>query len=255
MSNINILTFVIDAASATTTDNVKQLQQKLWVGATAAKQVPVCRFLDIIPASYKKKVANAATNGVNTLTFVGTANSTEYAFLVRQYNQATRNFFQKTYSFVTPSNGPVSATTIALQAKGLLDADPQFHGTVAAALGVLTITTEAGYEIVVYDNVTGDVTPAVTTAGVLSYGITPYYALTQYGLVAGTDFTGSTSGYTTYTFDYTVPLAPESTTSQSAVQTCVIFINTDSANAAALITAIDTIFAQAAFITQTVKVA
>jgi hypothetical protein len=255
MGNINTLTFVIDAASGTTTDNVKELNQFLYVGATLAKQVQVCRFLNIIPLTFKKKAPNAATQSVDTITFTGTANATEYSFSVRQYSDASRQYYTRTYAFVTPATGTISPTTIALQAKTLLDADPQYRATVVAALGVLTCTTEAGFETIKYATITGSIAMANTTPGVEPYGITPYYALTQWGLVAGVDFIGSTAGYTTYQFDYFLNYAPDVTVGTAAVQTCFIAINGDDADAAALVTAIDAIFAQAAFNTQTVKVA
>jgi len=256
MSNINILPFVIDAASSTTTDNIKLLNRSLYIGATAAKQVRIGgEFLTIVNGSFKKKVATAAVNGVDTLTFSGTANSVEYTFTITQYNRLLKTYYVKTIDFYSPATGTLTTTDIATIAKRLIQADPQLHVTVSQSTNVLTLTTTTGYELITYSTATTNVAKAQTTQGVLSYGLTPYYALNQYSLVSGTDFTGSTAGYTTYQFDYLQPFAPDLTTYTAAVQTCFIAINTDSANAAALITAADAIFAQAAFNANTVKIA
>jgi hypothetical protein len=242
MSLPRIQNFVIDSVSATTTDHFKVSLQQVWIGATAATQVPVCRYLDILPGSYKKTAAKATiTAGTGTITPVGTTNGITYGVRITQLNPVTQNYYIGTYVVTTPDTGSITATTISTQLRAAINADPNIH-VLAAGSSTVTLTAETPYatfdvEIV---NAGLGLTYAAGTPGVYTFGITPYYDLLRCGLTTS-DFTGSTAGYTKISFVANVP-ASDNTFSAAQPTTFNVFINTDDADAAALIAAIKDLF-------------
>jgi len=255
-SNVNKLNFVIEnPSSATTTLYLSAAADgvlSIGVSGTASK-VPVCNIAtSVIRGTYKKQIAVAQVLQVQTMTFVGTANSVNYQWRVIQMNPLNGQFYDKVYSITTPATGTVSATTIGLQAQAVMRADLQLQASVGVVAGAVTLTALTGYAVFTLRAIVlggGLTVAAASTAGVYPYGMTPYNDLYKQGCVSplATDnpgsFTGSTAGYTSYTFTFTSDSAQVNTQNQFPEKDLWIWINNDGANAAALITAADTLFA------------
>lgn len=244
----NRINFVIDDASATGSDNFKLDGQFIIIGATLATEVPVCRLLDVQPMSFKKTVAVAQTLQAQVITFTGTTNLITYALTITQLDPIAENFNSFPITITTPATGTISPTTIAEQFRDAINANPQIH-IAATGTTTLVLTAETGYatfSIKVVDAGLGTSVAAASPAGVYPFGLSPYYDLQRVGLTSS-DYTGSTSGYTKYTWvaDNLAGLTNYDTT-RKPVQVNV-FINTDDASAAALITTIDGIFASATY--------
>lgn len=262
---MRVLNFVIDAAVATTTNSFKQLAQLLYItngnASGAAKQVPACRFLDIVPNTVTKKVAVASqTNGTGTVTPLAGAslNGITYAILITQLNILTGTYYTNTYTVTTPVSGTITATTISAQLILAVNADPNIHVLASASGATMLLTAEAGYATfgVTIITIGEGLTYTAGTAGVYIFGVTPYTALLIAGLTTPTDFIGSTAGYTRYQWIANVPITPTDTMSTSQPVQFNVFVNQDNAagtQSTDLITAIDAIWAQAAFATGTVK--
>lgn len=255
---MRVLNFVIDAASATSTDNIALVNQILFVGSAATTLQPVARFLNIRPETVKKKVTVAQTLQKTTVTFTGTSNSQTYSLRIMSLDPVTQVLDVQTYTITTPATGTVSATTIANQFNAVIDADANAR---VAATGGATLVLDAvtGYAaFTVTAPLVGDGTATIAytgganVAGVYPFGLTPYYDLQRWGLVAG-DYTGSTAGYSRYRFVADQQAAEVNTLTAEQPAIVNIWINTDSANAAALITAADAIFALAVYNRESVE--
>lgn len=248
---MNILNYVIDAASGTTTDNVALLNQYIHIGATLTARTPVFRLLDArVPII--KKVTAAEVLQVQDVTAVGTTNGVTYSFTVTSWYSLLEQMVSITYTITTPTTGAVTATTIAAQLVATITANTNSHVTAANVAGVITLTAKTGYATFrVAINNQGDGTGTLTasapsTAGVIAFGKTPYVDLQRWGLTSS-QYAGSTAGYTAY-FIIAEQLYAETNdvTTQKPSQ-INIWINTDDADAAALVTAIDLLFNLAAY--------
>lgn len=256
---MRVLNFVIDAAAAASTDNIALVNQILYIGSAATTKQPVCRFLNIRPESVKKKITVAETLQITEVTVTGTSNSQTYSLMVRSLNPITQDYDIQTYTIQTPATGAVTATTIADQFDAMIDADTNAKVTSNNVAGLITLTAITGYAtFTVTAPLQGDGTVAVaytgggTAAGVYPFGLTPYYDLQRWGLVAG-DYTGSTAGYTRYQFVADQQAAEVNTLTAQQPALVNIWINTDDAQSGALVTAADAIFAQAVYNRETVE--
>lgn len=249
---MNILNYVIDAAAAASTDNVALINQYLHIGATLTTRTAVCRELDIrFPVI--KKVAAAEVLQVQDITAVGTSNGVTYSFNVNSYNPLTQSIVTIPVTITTPASGAVTATTIAVQIVAAITANPNSHVTAANVAGVVTLTAKTGYavfqlKVVNQGDGTGTltVTNPPTTAGVIAFGLTPYIDLQRWGLTSS-QYTGSTAGYSLYSFVADQLYAETNAVTTQHPSVVNIWINTDDAQAAALITAIDALLNVAAY--------
>lgn len=249
---MNTQNYVIDAAAAASTDNVALINQYLHIGATLTTRTPVARELDIrFPVI--KKVAAAEVLQVQDITAVGTSNGVTYSFNVNSYNPVTQGIVTIPVTITTPTTGTVTATTIADQIVAQITANANSHVTASNVAGVVTLTAKTGYatfqlKVVNQGDGTGTltITDPPTTAGVIAFGLTPYTDLLRAGLQTG-QFTGSTAGYSLYTFVVDQLYAETNAVTTQHPSIINIWINTDDAQAAALITAIDALFNVAAY--------
>lgn len=248
---MRILNFVIDVVSATTTDHFVVLNEDLHLGASLTTRTPVCKMLYVRPPVIKK-IAAAEVLQVQVATVTGTSNGVSYSLVVTSYDPTTETPLRITYTITTPTTGTITATTIAAQIVAAITANPNSHVTATNAAGAITITAKTGYATFQLSNGNaGDGTgtmvfTAPSTAGVIPFGLTPYYDLLRQGLVAG-QYTGSTAGYTLYTFVADKILAENNAGTYMQPSKVNIFINTDDADAAALIVAIDLVLNAATY--------
>ncbi len=251
---------VIDAASGTTTDNIALIDQVLHVGSALTTRQPVCRLLDIKNGSFKKIASAAESLRIQVVTVAGTANSTDYELEFEIFNLLTQEIQIITVPIRTPDTTSVTATTIGDQFAAAINANSQLHMTAVNAAGAITLTALTGYPVF---SVRGTVYPAggisiaaASPLGAPPKGRTPYYNLIFPGLVLGSgnyyNFAGSTAGYTQYYFEY---YKPNVGSPGNALMECNIFINLDDADAAALVTAADAIFALATYNQEAFQVA
>lgn len=245
---VNKLAVIVDAVSATTTDHIQSTGGYLYLGRTAALKAPICPTSSYVKGSLKKTIAVGATAQVSTQLFAGTSNSVLYGVTVSQLNRANNTWFIKTYWYQTPSSGTITAAATAQAFKDMYDADAQFKVSVSISTATLTLTADTGYEIFTQVNVpasiaAGSVTLATTTAGVYSKGQTPYYPFQNWDISTPSNYAGSTAGYTYYQFTINHPSAPVNSLPQAYGMDVLFAINTDDADAAALVTAADAVFA------------
>ncbi len=251
---------VIDAAAATSTDNIALIDQVIHAGAALTSRQPICRLLDIKNGSFKKTAAAAESLRIQVVTFAGTANAIDYELEFETYNFSTQEIQIITVPYRTPDAGSVTATTIGDAFAAAINANTQLHMTAANVAGAVTLTALTGYPTF---TVRATIQPSggisIATASPLGAppkGFTPYYNLIWPGLVLGgtgyNGFIGAAAGYTQYYFEY---YKPNVGGPGYALMECNIFINLDDAQAAALVTAADAIFAQAAFNQETFQVA
>lgn len=256
---MRIENYIMDTINATTTQSFDEVNQIIYIsnGATATKS-PVARYLNVRPDSVKKRVAAAEVLQVATTTFVGTANGSTYQIKVMSTSGTSDAIITRTYTITTPSTGTITATSIAAQFAAAITADSAAYVT-ATSGATLVITAKAGtpvFTVFVSMAQNGSGSTAYTggsnVTGVFASGLTPYYDLYRWGIAAGT-FTGSTAGYTRYQFIADKWGAEVNTLTAQQPSIVNVWINTDSANAAALITAIDAIWAQATYNRETVE--
>ncbi len=244
----NRINFVLDSVSATGTDNFKLDGQFIVIGTSTTTQVEVCRLLDVQPKSFKKTVAVAETLQAQVVTFTGTTNSITYGLSITQLDPVSENFITVPITLTTPAVGTISPTTIGDQFRTAINSNPQLH-IAATGTTTLILTAETGYatfSIDVTNAGLGTSVAAASPAGVYPFGKTPYYDLQRVGLTSS-DYAGSTAGYTKYTW-FADNRAGETNYDMTRKPVQVnLFINTDDADAAALITSIDAVFASASY--------
>lgn len=258
---LNKYNVAIDAAAATSTDNIALIDQYLCVGTALTTRQPVCRLLDIINGTFKKTAATAEVLRVQDVTFVGTANSTTYIIYIEQLNPMTEEMVSQNFIYTTDATATVTATIIAAAFVSIINANDRFNITASNVAGVMTLTAQAGYPVFTVKSIqspSGGITvAAAATAGTVSQGFTPYYNMLREGMILGGTgiygFSGATLGYTWYTFEYYYRTIGENDAKHT--KECNIFINLDDAQAAALVTAADAIFALAAYNQELVQVA
>lgn len=250
---MRILNFVIDAAEAAAASNVTLINQMVHIGPTLVTRTRVHRLLDVRPGSVVKNVTAAEVLQVQDITAVGTTNGVTYAFTVSSWDPVTQSLLSTTYTITTPTTGTITATTIAVQLVAAITADVNARVTAANVAGVVTVTAKTGYatfqlKVVNQGDGTGTlvVTAAPSTAGVIAFGKAPYLDLQREGLNS-TQYTGSTAGYTLYTWVTEILLAENNTHTVHQPAKINIWINMDDAQAAALVTAIDVILNAAAY--------
>lgn len=249
---MRILNYVIDAAAAASTDNFAEINGILHIGSLLTTRTPVNRFLDIrFPVI--KQVTAAEVLQVQDITVVGTTNGVTYSFLVNSYDPLYEVFRPTPYIIQTPTTGTLTATTIAAQLVALITADPNARVTAANVAGVITVTAKTGYSTFQLKPINaGDGTGTLTvtqppsTLGVIAFGKTPYLDLQRQGLTSS-QYTGSTAGYTLYTYVTEQQYAETNDVTTQHPAKVNIWINTDDAQAAALVTAIDVVFNAAAY--------
>ncbi len=89
---------VIDAAAATSTDNIALIDQVIHAGAALTSRQPICRLLDIKNGSFKKTAAAAESLRIQVVTFAGTANAIDYELEFETYNFSTQEIQIPKYS-------------------------------------------------------------------------------------------------------------------------------------------------------------
>ena len=251
---------VIDAASGTTTDNIALIDQVLHAGPSLTTRQPICRLLDIKNGSFKKTASAAESLRIQVVTFAGTANAVDYEIEFETYNLLTQEMQIITVPYRTPDAGSVTATTIGDAFAAAINGNTQLHMTAVNAAGAVTLTALTGYPIFTVRATiqpSGGITVATASPlGAPPKGRNPYYNLIFPGLVLGSgsynSFAGSTAGYTQYYFEY---YKPNVGGPGYALMECNIFINLDDADAAALVTAADAIFALATYNQEAFQVA
>lgn len=240
---------VIDAVSATTTDHFALVNRVLYLGETAAKKRPIMNFLEIQPESLEFTAAGAATAQVDT--FVTTnavlTNLTVYSIRFTQQNQADGSQVTVNVPFQIPATGTYTRALLSALAVAAINGMDSLKVTAAVSTDDFTVTGQTGYEIFHSILVTGNgITVSTTTAGVYAFGKTPYYDLLKAGVLSD-QYTGSTAGYSCYGWSGHVPMGENNAAYQGQKVKINLWINTDDGDAAALITAINVVWAQAAF--------
>lgn len=251
---MRITNVVVDAVSATTTDHFALVNRVLYLGETAAKKRPFMNFLDIKPESLKKKAATAETLQVDTYdtTSAVLTTGTHYAFEISQMNPADGSLVTRTITFDVPATVTTRAL-LSAYAVTQINAMDALKVTAAVSTNDFTVTAQTGYAIFHSRLVEANgVTVSTTTAGVYPYGKTPYYDLQKWGLTSS-DYAGSTAGYTSYTWTTYNAIGGSNSLAQAEELLCNLWINTDDGDAAALITAIDAVWAVAAYNRETVE--
>ena len=250
LKKINI---VLDSISATTTQNFALVDQHLFIGQTN-KTIKYARLLNIDNKSYRKKLATAEVLQVQDVTFTGTANSTTYVINISQTNQTTGNIVSQDFVYKTDATGTITVDDIAAGFVAMINGADKFKITASNVAGVMTLTAQTGFATFTVTKVaepsSGNISIAApSTAGVVAFGYTPYYDLLEEG-VPSTSIGGAAAGYTLYQFDYTV----DSDVVQTFKNQINLWLNSSATNYAGLVTAIDAIFAQAAFNQETFQV-
>lgn len=247
----NIYNVVIDSVSATTTDHFALLNQYMHVGASLTTRTPLFRLLDCRPPVIKK-IAAAEVLQVQDVTVTGTTNGVSYSFTITSWDNVNQQMLAIPVPITTPSTGTITATTIAAQLVASITANSNSHVTAANVAGVITLTAKTGYATFrVTVNNQGDgtgtvVASAPSTAGVVAFGKSPYIDLQRWGLTS-TQYTGSTAGYTAYFIIADKMYLETNNVTTQHPWFINVFINTDDADAAALITAIDLLLNLAAY--------
>lgn len=243
------LNVVVDAVSATTTDHFALVNRVLYLGETAAKKRPVMNFLEIQPDSLEFTAAGAATAQVDT--FVTTnavlTNSTLYVIRFVQTNQADGSTTTIDVPFQIPATGTYTRALLSALAVVAINGMDALKLTAAVSTDDFTVTGQTGYEIFHSILVQANgITFTTTTPGVYAFGRSPYYDLLKQG-VETSQYTGSTLGYSCYGWTGTVPLGETNAAANAQKVKVNLWLNTDDADTAALITAINVVWAQAAF--------
>lgn len=238
--SVNKFLVVCSPSSATTTNYFKVSDGILWMGADATELRPLCRKQDVF--NWKKNTVVAETLAADTLLFAGTGNSVQYEFVITQYDSEKQVYKSIPVFYETPSTGTVTATLTANAVEKIIEASA-FKGTVTNdAAGTLTLTAATGYSTytITLKQMGGGITHTAH-AGAVAYGLDPYVALVQAGMKPA-DIPASTGGYVGYTFSYAPLIEGQQTVSQASMMDGAFFINTDAAQDAALISAIDLLF-------------
>lgn len=248
---MNIQNYVIDAAEAASTSNFVVLNQYVHIGATLTTRTPVFRLLDARPPVIFKATA-AEVLQVQDVTVTGTANGVTYSFNVQSYYSLLQQQVSIPVTITTPSTGTITATTIAAQIVAAITANTNSHVTATNVAGVITLTAKTGYAVFrVTVNNQGDGTGTMvastpSTAGVIAFGKSPYIDLQRWGLTPA-QYTGSTAGYSAYFIIADQMYAETNAVTTQKPSHVNIWINTDDAQAAALITAIDLVLNAATY--------
>lgn len=243
------LNVVVDAVSATTTDHFALVNRVLYLGETAAKKRPVMNFLDIQGDSLEFTAAGAATPQVDTFdtTSAVLTNSTLYVIRFVQTNQADGSTVTIDVPFQIPATGTTNRAALSAIAVAAINGMDALKLTAAVSTDNFTVTGQTGYEIFHSILVAANgIIFSTTTPGVYAFGRTPYYDLLKQG-VDPSQYTGSTLGYSCYGWTGTVPFGETNAKANAQKVKVNLWLNTDDADTAALITAINVVWAQAAF--------